>query len=309
VTTQTSPGDPAADVQSTEALNPASTDLDRLSPREFVELVNREDATVARAVGREAAQIAQAIERITASLAVGGRLIYVGAGTSGRLGVLDAAECPPTFGTDPAQVVALIAGGSGALTRAVEGAEDSAEQGAADLQALAVGSSDTVVGITASGTAPYVIGALAAAAAAGAGTVGIACNRSSPVTDMADVGISVVTGPEVLAGSTRLKAGTATKMVLNMLSTGAMVALGKTYGNLMVDLQATNRKLLARSQRIVATAAAVPLETAAALLEAAGGDVKLAIVCAHLDTDIDDARRRLRDAGGRVREVLDGRGT
>jgi N-acetylmuramic acid 6-phosphate etherase len=288
----------------TEQRNPRSAELDTLSSLEFVELVNREDAGIAAAVAAEAPRIAEAIDRIAASLGAGGRLIYVGAGTSGRLGVLDAAECPPTFGTEARQVVGLIAGGSAALTRAVEGAEDSAEQGAIDLQAIAVSAKDTVVGITASGTTPYVIGALSRAAAAGAGTVGITCNRESPVASMADIGIRVVTGPEVLAGSTRMKAGSATKMVLNMLSTGAMVRLGKTFGNLMVDLQAGNRKLKSRSLRIVEEATGLSPEESGTLLDAAGGNLKLAIVCGRLGIDADEAARRLRDAGGRVRTAL-----
>lgn len=292
----------------TEKRNPGSSDLDRLSSLEFVELVNREDAGIAAAVATEAPRIAEAIDRIAASLGAGGRLIYVGAGTSGRLGVLDAAECPPTFGAEPRQVVGLIAGGSAALTKAAEGAEDSAEQGATDLQAIAVSAKDTVVGITASGATPYVIGALEHAAAAGAGTVGICCNPGSPVATMADIGISVVTGPEVLSGSTRMKAGTATKMVLNMLSTGAMVRLGKTFGNLMVDLQAGNRKLRARSLRIVQAATGLSGDASGALLDAAGGNVKVAIVCGRLGIDADEAGRRLRDAGGRVRTVLQAAG-
>jgi N-acetylmuramic acid 6-phosphate etherase len=290
----------------TEQRNPRSGELDSLSSLEFVELVNREDAGVAAAVAAEAPRIAEAIDRIAASLGAGGRLIYVGAGTSGRLGVLDAAECPPTFGTDARQVVALIAGGSDALTRAAEGAEDSAEQGATDLKAVAVSAKDTVVGITASGSTPYVVGALAHAAEAGAGTIGITCNRESPVASMADIGISVLTGPEVLAGSTRMKAGTATKMVLNMLSTGAMVRLGKTFGNLMVDLKAGNRKLKARSLRIVQEATGLSPDECETLLDAAGGSLKVAIVCGRLGIDADEAGRRLRDAGGRVRTVLAG---
>ncbi len=288
----------------TEQRNPATDDLDRLTALEFVKVVNREDAGIAAAVAAEAPAIARAIERIAASLAAGGRLIYVGAGTSGRLGVLDAAECPPTFGTDPRQVVGLIAGGSRALTTAVEGAEDSAEQGRTDLQAIAVSAADTVVGITASGTTPYVIGALEQAMAVGAGTVAISCNPDSPVASMAGIGISVVTGPEVLAGSTRMKAGTATKMVLNILTTGAMVRLGKTFGNLMVDLKAGNRKLRARSVSMVCDATGLPAAEAEMLLDSADGHVKAAIVCARLGVNVDEARRRLRNAGGRVRAAL-----
>ena len=289
----------------TEARNPASTDLDRLTTLGFVELVNREDAGIAAAVAREAPRIAAAIDRIAAGLAAGGRLIYVGAGTSGRLGVLDAAECPPTFGTDPAQVVALIAGGSAALTNAVEGAEDSAGQGAADVSALAVVAPDVVVGITASGSTPYVIGALQQAAAAGAATIGICCNAGSPVAALANIGIELVTGPEVLSGSTRMKAGTATKMVLNMLTTGAMVRLGKTYGNLMVDLRASNRKLRSRSLRMLESATGLGSYAADAALKAAGGDVRVAIVATLLGVDASVARRRLVAAGGRVRAALE----
>jgi N-acetylmuramic acid 6-phosphate etherase len=219
--------------------------------------------------------------------------------------VLDAAECPPTFGTDPSQVIALIAGGNTALTSAVEGAEDSSVQGAADVAALDVTAADTVVGITASGNTPYVIGALQHAAGAGATTIGLCCNKNSPVAEMADIGIEVVTGPEVLAGSTRMKAGTATKMVLNMLTTGAMVRLGKTYGNLMVDLKAGNRKLLARSLRILESAAGLTSAEADAALREAGGDVRVAIVAARLGVDAREARRRLHDAGGRVRAALE----
>ncbi len=298
----------SADQLSTEQRNPATADLDRLTSLEFVRLVNREDARVASAVAAAAPAIARAIERIVAGLEAGGRLIYVGAGTSGRLGVLDAAECPPTFGTDPRQVVGLIAGGSAALTKAVEGAEDSAEQGATDLRAIAVSAADTVVGITASGTTPYVIGALEHANAAGAGTVGLSCNPDSPVASMAGIGISIVTGPEVLAGSTRMKAGTATKMVLNMLTTGAMVRLGKTFGDLMVDLQAGNRKLKARSLSIVRDATGLPTAKAETLLDTAGGDVKAAIVCGRLGVDADEARRLLQTAGGRVRRALQAAG-
>jgi len=254
----------------TEARNPASAELDRLSTIDFVRLVNSEDAKLANAVAEQAQGIAKAIDLIADRLAGGGRLIYVGAGTSGRLGVLDASECPPTFSADPEQVIGLIAGGSEALQRAVEGAEDSAEQGAGDLKDIKLSRRDVVVGIAASGHTPYVIGALKFAKDIGAATVGFSCNPGSPVTMQAKVGISVAVGPEVLSGSTRMKAGTATKMVLNMLTTGAMVKLGKTYGNLMVDLQATNSKLVLRTIGIVQQL--TDLEAADGRLRSALGD-------------------------------------
>lgn len=294
------------DLPDTERANPASADLDRLSTRDLVDVMNREDATVARAVGNQAGAIAAAIDAIAARLEAGGRLVYAGAGTSGRLGVLDAAECPPTFSADPAQVRGIIAGGERALTVAVEGAEDSAQQGGLDLQSIDVGPRDAVVGITASGSTPYVLGALAFAREQGAVTIALACNAGSPLAAAADIAIEVVTGPEVLAGSTRLKAGTATKMVLNMLSTGAMVRLGKTYGNLMVDLQATNDKLRGRARRIVAAATGVDDASAARLLTEAGGEVKTAVVMHALGVTAGQARRRLEDAGGRLRQALAG---
>jgi N-acetylmuramic acid 6-phosphate etherase len=235
----------------TEGRNPDSADIDRLSARQIVELMNREDARVAEAVGREAEPIARAVELIAERLRAGGRLVYIGAGTSGRLGVLDASECPPTFNSPPGQVIGLIAGGSAALTRAVEGAEDREEDGAADLRLARLSAADVLVGIATSGRTPYVIGGLKHARSIGAATIGLSCNPQSALHEHADIAITPVVGPEVVSGSTRLKAGTATKMVLNMLSTGTMVRLGKTYGNLMVDLQARNAKLVERSARIV----------------------------------------------------------
>jgi N-acetylmuramic acid 6-phosphate etherase len=289
----------------TEARNPASEELDRLSTIEFVRLVNREDAKLADAVANEAETIAGAIDLIAARLEAGGRLIYVGAGTSGRLGVLDASECPPTFNTDPVQVIGLIAGGDKALRKAIEGAEDSAEQGALALREVGLTDRDVVVGITASGTAPYVLGALEYANETGAATVGFSCNAGSPVSKVATVAISVVVGPEVLAGSTRMKAGTATKMVLNMLTTGAMIKLGKTYGNLMVDLQATNRKLTARSLRMVEQIAGLSQADAGELLASCDGDLKVAIVSHQLGIPPSLARARLDDAGGKLRGALE----
>lgn len=288
----------------TEARNPASADLDRLSTIEFVRLVNSEDAKLASAVEDQAQAIANAIDLITDRLAGGGRLVYVGAGTSGRLGVLDASECPPTFSADPERVIGLIAGGREALQRAIEGAEDSAEQGADDLSDIKLSERDVVVGIAASGHTPYVIGALNFATETGAGTVGFSCNPGSPVSVRADVGIAVAVGPEVLSGSTRMKAGTATKMVLNMLTTGAMVQLGKTYGNLMVDLQATNSKLVKRSIKIVQQLTDLSEPEAQALLESCGGELKTSIVCHRLGVSADVAREKLEAAGGRLRTAL-----
>ncbi|MDX2412201.1 MAG: N-acetylmuramic acid 6-phosphate etherase [Woeseiaceae bacterium] len=288
----------------TEACNPASADLDRLSTLDFVRLVNSEDAKLASAVADQAKEIADAIDLIADRLAGGGRLIYVGAGTSGRLGVLDASECPPTFSADPEQVIGLIAGGSEALQRAVEGAEDSAEQGVADLQAIRLSECDVVVGIATSGHTPYVLGALKFARDAGAGTVGFSCNPGSPVAEKADVGISVAVGPEVLSGSTRMKAGTATKMVLNMLTTGAMVKLGKTYGNLMVDLQATNNKLVQRSINIMQQLTELSESDARELLESCGGELKTGIVCHRFGVSPEIARAKLEAVDGRLRSAL-----
>jgi N-acetylmuramic acid 6-phosphate etherase len=288
----------------TEARNPASAGLDQLSTIDFVRLVNSEDARIADAVADQAREIANAIDLIADRLASGGRLIYVGAGTSGRLGVLDASECPPTFSADPEQVVGLIAGGSKALQRAVEGAEDSTGQGATDLRDIKLSDRDVVVGIAASGHTPYVVGALKFAREVGAGTVGCSCNPGSPVSETAEIGIAVAVGPEVLSGSTRMKAGTATKMVLNMLTTGAMVKLGKTYGNLMVDLQATNSKLVQRSIGIVQQLTDLSEADARELLESCGGELKTSIVCHRLEVSVDEARAKLEAVDGRLRQAL-----
>jgi N-acetylmuramic acid 6-phosphate etherase len=289
----------------TEARNPASEDLDKLSTIDFVRLVNGEDAKLAAAVAEQAEQIADAIDLIVARLERGGRLIYIGAGTSGRLGVLDASECPPTFNTEPGRVIALIAGGSKALRQAIEGAEDAADEGAGDLQEIKLDARDVVVGITASGTAPYVLGGMQYARAIGASTIAISCNHGSPVSTKATIAISVVVGPEVLSGSTRMKAGTATKMVLNMLSTGAMVKLGKTYGNLMVDLQATNTKLMVRAKKIVQQVTGLSPEAAEELMSSCGGDVKTAVVSHQTGTTPAEARARLDSVGGRLRAALE----
>jgi N-acetylmuramic acid 6-phosphate etherase len=289
----------------TEARNAASEAIDRLSPLEIVRLMNAEDAQVAAAVRQEEHAIAAAIERIADRLRRGGRLIYLGAGTSGRLGVLDAAECPPTFNSLPQQVVGLIAGGQTALTQAVEGAEDHPEFAVADLDQVGVNPNDAVVGIATSGRTPYVIGGLKYARSAGAATIGFSCNRDALLAEHCDVVIAPVVGPEVICGSTRLKAGTATKMVLNMLSTGAMVQLGKTYGNLMVDLRATNGKLLERSRRIVAMLTSLSPQDADALLAECGGEVKTAIIAQRRNIPAAQARELLQRTGGRLRAALE----
>lgn len=288
----------------TEASNPESANLDRLDTLALTRLINAEDAKVAAAVAIADTEIAAAIDVIAARLMEGGRLVYVGAGTSGRLGILDAAECPPTFNADPDQVIGLIAGGPGALVKSVEGAEDSPDQSVEDLQAIGLSSKDCVVGIAASGTTPYVLAALDHARRVGAPAIGFACNRAAPIDEHADIMITVVVGPEVLAGSTRMKAGTATKMVLNMLTTGAMVRLGKTYGNLMVDLQATNVKLVKRSVGILQQISGLSASESEALLSDCDGELKTAIVCNKLGSSPDEAREKLAQAQGRLRVAL-----
>ncbi len=288
----------------TEASNPESADLDRLDTLDLTRLINAEDAKVAAAVAEANVEIAASIDVIGARLADGGRLVYVGAGTSGRLGVLDAAECPPTFNADPGQVIGLIAGGPGALLKSVEGAEDSPDQAVKDLQAIDLSDKDVVVGIAASGTTPYVLAALDHARRVGAPAIGFACNRGAPIEEHADIMITVVVGPEVLAGSTRMKAGTATKMVLNMLTTGAMVRLGKTYGNLMVDLQATNAKLVKRTVKILQQISGLPESESEALLAECDGELKTAIVCNKLGLPPAAAREKLAHALGRLRVAL-----
>ncbi|WP_411719652.1 N-acetylmuramic acid 6-phosphate etherase [Mycetocola sp.] len=263
---------------STERVNEKYSDLDLLSTPDLVAAMNTEDGGVAPAVALARGAIAAAVDGISERMLRGGRLIYVGAGTPGRLGVLDASEAPPTFGIDPGRIVGVIAGGSAALVTAVEGAEDDEEAGRQDVADLNVGAFDTVVGISASGRTPYVLAAVAEARSRGAFTVGVACNAASALGAAAEVGIDVVVGPEIVAGSTRLKAGTAQKMVLNMLSTLTMVRLGKTWGNLMVDLKASNEKLVARSERTVMLATGADAATAAATLAAVGGSVKAAIL-------------------------------
>ncbi len=288
----------------TEGRNPASEHLDELTPLELVRLMNMEDARVIEAVASQQEAIARAIEVIAVRLHGGGRLVYVGAGTSGRLGVLDASECPPTFSSPPGQVVGVIAGGYQALTRAVEGAEDHPEQAEQDLAALGLSAADALVGIATSGRTPYVLGALAYSRRVGAYAIGLACASAAELRAECDLAIVPVVGPEVLSGSTRLKAGTATKLVLNMLSTGAMVRLGKTFGNLMVDLRATNTKLRARTNRIVRQLTGLDESDADALLRQCGGELKTTLVARLADVTPEEARQRLAAAGGQVRAAL-----
>lgn len=292
------------DALTTEAFRPELAEIDRLPTLEIARLMNAEDATVPAAVAARLEQIAAAVDAIAERMARGGRLVYAGAGTAGRLGVLDASECPPTFNTDPAQVVGLIAGGPGAMVKAVEGAEDSAELAAEDLTALALTADDTVVGVSASGRTPYAIGAVEFARTRGALTVGLSCNAGSALAAAAEHGIEVVVGPELLTGSTRLKAGTAQKLVLNLISTVTMIRLGKTYGNLMVDVRATNEKLRARSRRIVALATGAPDAEIEAALTATGGEVKDAILVLLGGVDGPTAARLLAAAHGHLREAL-----
>jgi N-acetylmuramic acid 6-phosphate etherase len=288
----------------TEAANPATRDFDLLPILDQARLMNMEDQRVAAAVAGTLPAIAAAATRIAAALAGGGRLFYVGAGTSGRLAALDAAECPPTFGTDPNVVQAVLAGGPNAFLEAAEGAEDDAAAGVREMDARGVGPADAVVGIAASGETSFTIGAVRRARERGAWTAGIAGNAGSTLEAACHVAIVPLTGAEVIAGSTRLKAGTAQKLVLNMLSTLAMVRLGKVYGNLMVDLRATNAKLRKRAARIVAAAAGVHEARADAALGAAEGRVPVAIVMLRLGLDVEPARARLADAGGSLRRAL-----
>ncbi len=293
------------DPRVTERRNPRSADIDLASPLQIVDLMNGEDRTVADAVATQREAIARAIELAETAFRGGHRLFYVGAGTSGRLGVLDASECPPTFGSDPSMVQGIIAGGAPALTRAQEGAEDRPDGAREDLTAAGVAAGDLVIGIAASGTTPYVRAALEFARTLGARTGILACSPPAPeLVQLVDVAILPITGPEVVTGSTRLKAGTATKMVLNMITTGAMVRLGKTYGNLMVDLQATNDKLRDRSERLVMTTTGLAREAARALLAQAGGHVKTAITMQKLGLDRATALARLAEAGGVIRRVV-----
>ena len=289
----------------TEQANPASAELDRLSIGDAFDVVNAEDARIAAAVALAKPAIVRAIEIVSERLARGGRLFLVGAGTSGRLAVLDAAECPPTFRSEPGQVQGVIAGGARALVSAVEGAEDDRAAGAREMEGRGVGKDDAVLGVAAGGTTPYVHGALAAARAAGAATIFLACVPRELVPDEADVSIRVVTGPEVVAGSTRMKAGTATKMVLNLVSTLSMVRLGKVHGNLMIDVDTRgNAKLRQRGIDLVARLVPCDAHRAETLLDGADGEVKVAVAMGRLDVDAATARSRLAAAGGVLRRVI-----
>lgn len=289
----------------TEQRNPRSMELDRLSTEEVLRLINEEDRRVPEAVAAQIPRIAAAVEAVVLALQRGGRVIYVGAGTSGRIGLLDAVEWTPTFGVDPASIRAIVAGGAGAAVETASPVEDDAAAGAADIAAVDARPPDVVVGLAASGVTPYVLSAVAEARRRGCVTIGLANVPGSPLARATDIAITPVVGPEVLTGSTRMKAGTSQKLVLNMLSTAAMVRLGKVYSNLMVDLWPANRKLAARARRIVAQAVGVGEDEAGRLLNAAGGRVKVAIVMGLRGVSAEDAARRLDAAGGRVRDAVE----
>ncbi|MGW0804605.1 N-acetylmuramic acid 6-phosphate etherase [Nonomuraea sp. NPDC002799] len=291
---------------STEQSDPRYSQIDRLPTEQIARLMNQADAAVPAAVEVAVPAISAAIDAISARMAEGGRLLYVGAGTSGRLAVLDASECPPTFGTDPSLVQGVIAGGLDALTRSVEGAEDDPEAGAAAMRRLEVGALDSVVGVSASGRAPFVLGALAEAAGRGALTVALSCNAGAPLSAAAEHGIEVVVGPEVVTGSTRLKAGTAQKLVLNMISTISMVKLGRTYGNQMIEMSAMNNKLAGRALRMVTDITGTDAETAEAALDASGGQAKIAVLMVQHGLDADGARALLESHGERLSDALSG---
>jgi N-acetylmuramic acid 6-phosphate etherase len=292
----------------TEARNSASASIDRLATEDMLRVVNAADREVADAVEREIPNIAQAVDAIASRLEHRGRLFYLGAGTSGRLGVLDASECPPTFNAPPELVQALIAGGDRALRHSVESAEDDSAQGRRDLETRGFKREDALVGIAASGRTPYVLGGMHLARELGALCIGLSCTPDSEVARLADIAITPVPGPEIITGSTRMRAGTATKLVLNMLSTGVMIRLGYVYGNLMVNLQPTNEKLTDRARRIISTIARIPYEEAAKLLDAAGS-VRAAIIMARYKSSSEDADRRLRAAHGNLRVALGENGT
>ncbi|MFE4701531.1 N-acetylmuramic acid 6-phosphate etherase [Streptomyces sp. NPDC056738] len=306
MTSMSNHGDLRAELETltTEAFRPELSEIDRLSTLEIARIMNGEDTTVPAAVAAQLTRIAAAIDGIAERMARGGRLIYAGAGTAGRLGILDASECPPTFNTDPSRVVGLIAGGPEAVVTSIEGAEDSPELAVADLDALALTADDTVVGVSASGRTPYAVGAVEHARKQGALTIGLSCNADSALASAADHGIEVVVGPELLTGSTRLKSGTAQKLVLNMLSTITMIRLGKTYGNLMVDVRASNEKLRARSRRIVELATGASDEEIEHALAATDGEVKNAILTILGGVDGPTAARLLEQSGGHLRAAL-----
>ncbi|AIR84018.1 N-acetylmuramic acid-6-phosphate etherase [Pantoea sp. BL1] len=288
----------------TEGRNPASQNIDELSTEAMLRVINDEDKKVALAVEAIVPQIAQVVDAITAAFSKGGRLIYCGAGTSGRLGILDASECPPTFGTPRSQVVGLIAGGHTAILQAVENAEDNVEQGAQDLKDIDFNANDVLVGIAASGRTPYVLGALAYAKQQGAFSAALTCNPNSPMSQAADVALTPVVGPEVVTGSSRMKAGTAQKLVLNMLTTGAMIRSGKVYGNLMVDVEATNQKLVQRQINIVKQATDCDEATAQQALNACHGHCKTAIVMVLAGLDANEAKALLKQNSGFIRNAL-----
>jgi N-acetylmuramic acid 6-phosphate etherase len=289
-----------------EGRNPRTMDIDLLPAAAILHRINDEDRLVPEAVGRVIPQIAAAVERIVAAFGRGGRLVYIGAGTSGRLGVLDASECPPTFGVPAGMVIGLIAGGPTALTTSIEGAEDDPAAGAEALRGIGLTASDVVVGIAVSGRTPYVLGALAHARGIGAATVALSCNPDSAIAALADIAISPVVGPEVLTGSTRMKSGTAQKLVLNMLTTASMIRIGKTYQNLMVDVRPTNQKLLARAVRIVMQASGCEADAAQAALSRSGNDVKLAILITLTGLEPEAARGMLARSGGFLRRAIEG---
>ncbi|MGL4829790.1 MAG: N-acetylmuramic acid 6-phosphate etherase [Vibrio sp.] len=288
-----------------EGRNPDTMDIDLLSSQEIVERLNQQDKQVPLAVEAVLPQIAQAVDKITAAFKQSGRLIYLGAGTSGRLGVLDASECPPTFGVSDQMVIGIIAGGKEAMFTAQEGAEDNATLGAHDLQQIDFSSKDVLVGIAASGRTPYVIGALEYANDLGATTIALSCNPSSPIAEIAQIAISPVVGPEALSGSTRLKSGTAQKLVLNMLTTASMIRLGKSYQNLMVDVRATNRKLIARAVRIVMQATDCQREEAEALLKESHNNAKLAILMHLTGINYEQATAKLSQSDGFLRRAME----
>ncbi|MDM5155928.1 N-acetylmuramic acid 6-phosphate etherase [Bacillus sp. DX1.1] len=288
----------------TETRNEKTMNLDEMSTIEFLTVMNEEDAKVAEGVKLELPQIAKAVEAIVEAKRKGGRLIYIGAGTSGRIGLLDAVECPPTFGTEPEEVVGLIAGGEKAFIKAVEGAEDSEELGIQDLKDIHLTNKDIVVGIAASGRTPYVIGGLEYANSIGAQTVAVSCNKGSAIGKKANIAIEVNNGPEVLTGSTRLKSGTSQKLVCNMLSTASMVGVGKVYGNLMVDVQLTNKKLVERAKRIVMEATSCDYETAELYLAKADNKPKIAIVMILTGFSKEEAVQRLEETQGFIRQAV-----
>ncbi|RMF78541.1 MAG: N-acetylmuramic acid 6-phosphate etherase [Chloroflexi bacterium] len=288
----------------TEQRNPRTMHIDHAATLDIIHIMNDEDATVAHVVRDAAPEIARAVDAIAPRMERGGRLIYVGAGTSGRLALIDAVECVPTFNVEPDRVQALLAGGNDAFVRSIEGAEDDRAQGAVDVRALNLTADDSVVGIAASGRTPYVVGALQAARDDGVLTIAVSCNAPAPILDIADIAIAAPVGPEVVTGSTRLKAGTAQKMILNMLSTATMIRLGKVYSNLMVDVQIVNEKLAARAVRIVAEATHATEAEARALLQQSDNQIKVAIVMRLLNVSADEARAILQQSRGKLGEAL-----